>query len=159
MQNRFNMLNAFPCDDFDATADTIPKVIHETALLVAGRHQGKKPAKLSGRTKSQPSYQAGQKCYGRREEWWWELVLLKTTSNTFKPVRPSGREWRMTSWLLMRNKSSKPLRKQEPEACQMQAVPQQKTAHIHHGRRWHLDPQQGPHRDTLCWVLPGAIQV
>ena len=41
--NRFNMLDVIPCNDLDATADTITKVIHEAALLVAGRLQGKKP--------------------------------------------------------------------------------------------------------------------
>ena len=50
-QNRFNVLDAIPCDNLDATADTITKVIHEAALLVAGRHQGKKPDKLLARTK------------------------------------------------------------------------------------------------------------
>ena len=50
LQNRFNMLDAIPHDDFDANVDTITKVIHETALLVAGRHQGKKPDKLSTMT-------------------------------------------------------------------------------------------------------------
>ena len=29
------------------------------------------------------------------------------------------------------------IEKKQPEACQMQAVQWQKTAHIHHGRRWH----------------------
>ena len=48
---RFNMLDAIPCNDPDATDDTITKVIHEAALLVAGRHQGKKPDKLSSRVK------------------------------------------------------------------------------------------------------------
>ena len=45
------MLNAIPCDDLYATADTITKAIHEAALLVAGRPQGKKPDKLLARTK------------------------------------------------------------------------------------------------------------
>ena len=56
--NRYNVLHAIPHNDLGATADTLTKVIHEAALLVAGRHQGKKPNKLL----------AGQKCYGRREE-------------------------------------------------------------------------------------------
>ena len=56
----------------------------------------------------------------------------------------------MTSWLSMRTKSLKQLRKQEPEESQMQAVPWQKKAHIRHGRRWHSDPQQGLHSNTLC---------
>ena len=30
------MPDDIPHDDLDATADTIPKIIHETALLVAG---------------------------------------------------------------------------------------------------------------------------
>ena len=34
--NRFYMLDDILHDDLDATADTITKVIHETALLVAG---------------------------------------------------------------------------------------------------------------------------
>ena len=101
LQNRFNVLGAIPCNDLDATADTITKVIHEPAILVAGRHQDKKQA----------SYQPGQKCYGKREEWWREAVPPGTTLNTFKHVRPSGREWRVTSWLLMRNKFLKPSRK------------------------------------------------
>ena len=45
------MLDAIPCDDLDATADTITKVIHKAALLVAGRQQGEMPDKLSVRTK------------------------------------------------------------------------------------------------------------
>ena len=49
--NRFSMLDDIPHDDLDATADTITKIIHETALLVAGQHQGEKPDKLSTRTK------------------------------------------------------------------------------------------------------------
>ena len=49
--NRFNMLDAIPYDNLDATEDTITKVIHETALLVAGRHQGEKPDKLLIRMK------------------------------------------------------------------------------------------------------------
>ena len=36
LQNRFSMLDDIPHDDLDATADTITKIIHETALLVAG---------------------------------------------------------------------------------------------------------------------------
>ena len=47
--NGFNMLDAIPHDDLDATADIIAKVINEAALLVAGRHQGEKPDKLSAR--------------------------------------------------------------------------------------------------------------
>ena len=49
--NRFSMLDDIPHDDLDATADTITKIIHETALLLAGQHQGEKPDKLSTRTK------------------------------------------------------------------------------------------------------------
>ena len=45
------------------------------------------------------------------EEWWRGVVPLETTLNTFKPASPSGRAWRMTSWLSMRNKSLKLLRK------------------------------------------------
>ena len=45
------MLDDIPHDDLDATADTITKIIHETALLVASSHQGEKPDKLSTRTK------------------------------------------------------------------------------------------------------------
>ena len=51
LQNRFNVLDAIPCNNLDATADTITKVIYEAALLVADRHQGKKPDKLLARTK------------------------------------------------------------------------------------------------------------
>ena len=51
LQNRFIMLDDIPHDDLDATADTITKIICETALLVAGQHQGEKPDKLSTRTK------------------------------------------------------------------------------------------------------------
>ena len=51
LQNRFNVHHAIPHDNLDATADTITKVIHEAALLVAGRHQGKEPDKLLARTK------------------------------------------------------------------------------------------------------------
>ena len=51
LPNRFHMLDAIPCDDPDATGDTITKVIHEAVLLVAGRHQGKKPDELSARVK------------------------------------------------------------------------------------------------------------
>ena len=50
LQNRFNVLDAIPCNNLDATADTITEVIHEAALL-AGRHQGKKPDKLLVRPK------------------------------------------------------------------------------------------------------------
>ena len=39
------MLDAIPHDDVDATVDTITKVIHGAAFLVAGRHQGEKPDK------------------------------------------------------------------------------------------------------------------
>ena len=49
--NRFNMLDAIPLDNLDATANTITKVIHETALLAAGRHHGEKPDKLLTRIK------------------------------------------------------------------------------------------------------------
>ena len=49
--NRFSMLDDIPHDDLNAVADTITKIIHETALLVAGWHQGEKPEKLSTRTK------------------------------------------------------------------------------------------------------------
>ena len=49
--NRFGMLDDIPHDDLDATADTITKIIHEPALLVASQHQGEKPDKLSTRTK------------------------------------------------------------------------------------------------------------
>ena len=45
------MHDAIPCNDLDATADTMTKVIHEAALLVAGRHQGKKQDKLLARMK------------------------------------------------------------------------------------------------------------
>ena len=48
LQNRFNMLDAIPHDNLDATADTITNVIHKTALLVADT-----------RAKSQSSYQPG----------------------------------------------------------------------------------------------------
>ena len=51
LQNRFNMLDDIPCDNLDATADTILKVIHETALLVVDQHQGEKQDKLLTRTK------------------------------------------------------------------------------------------------------------
>ena len=51
LQNRFSMLDNIPHDDLDATADTITKIIHEAALLVAGCYQGEKPDKLSTRTK------------------------------------------------------------------------------------------------------------
>ena len=46
------MLDTIPCDDLDASADTITKVIHEAALLVAGRYQGKKPDKLMDQNKN-----------------------------------------------------------------------------------------------------------
>ena len=48
--NRFSMLDDIPHGDLDATADTITKIMHKTALLVAGQHQGEKPDKLSTRT-------------------------------------------------------------------------------------------------------------
>ena len=51
LQNRFNVLDAIPHDDLDANADTITKFIHKAALLVAGRHQGKKPDKLIAKMK------------------------------------------------------------------------------------------------------------
>ena len=51
LQNKFNMLDDIPHDDLDATADTITKVINETALIVAGRHLGEKPDMLSTSTK------------------------------------------------------------------------------------------------------------
>ena len=51
MQNRFNVLDGIPHEDLDATADIITKVIHKAALIVASRHQGKKPDKLSARMK------------------------------------------------------------------------------------------------------------
>ena len=51
LQNRFSMLDDIPHDDLEATADAMTKIIHETALLVAGQHQGEKPDKLSTRTK------------------------------------------------------------------------------------------------------------
>ena len=49
--NRFKVLDAIQCNDLDATADTIIKVTYEAALLVPGRHQGKKPDKLLARMK------------------------------------------------------------------------------------------------------------
>ena len=49
--NGFNMLDAIPCNDLDATADTITKVTHKAAVPVAGRHQGEKPDKLLTRMK------------------------------------------------------------------------------------------------------------
>ena len=51
LQNRFNVLDAIPCNNLDATADTITKVIHEATLLVASRNQGEKPDKLLARMK------------------------------------------------------------------------------------------------------------
>ena len=45
------MLDDIPHDDLDAAADTVTKVMHETALLVAGQYQGVRSDKLSTRRK------------------------------------------------------------------------------------------------------------
>ena len=147
--NRFNVLDAIPCD-LDTTANTITKVIHKAAHLIVGRHQGKRPDKLSA----------------RMTMLWEKRIVMKTGSTTWDNLKYiqtcKAIRQEMKDDILTFDKKQSPQshwEKVEPEACQMQAVPWQKTAHIHHGRRQHLDPQQGLHSDTLCWVLPGTIQV
>ena len=72
--NRFSMLDDIPHDDLDATAHNITKIIHETALLVAGQHQGEMPDKLSTRTKIlQEKRSDEERWYHSRQPW----ILLK----------------------------------------------------------------------------------
>ena len=52
------MLDDIPHDDLDATADTITKIIHETALLVASQHQGEKPDNLSTRQSNMDGHES-----------------------------------------------------------------------------------------------------
>ena len=134
------MLDDIPHDDLDATADTITKIIHETAFLVAGQHQGEKPDKLSTRTKMLREKRRVMKG-GRTTQDNLEYIL------TCKAIRKGMKD---DIQAFNEKQVLETIEKNEPEACEMQAVHWQNPAHIHHGRRWHSDSQQGLHSNTLC---------
>ena len=139
--NRFSMLDDIPHGDLDATADTITKIIHETALLVAGQHQGEKPDKLSTRTKMLREKRRVMKIGGTTRH---NLEYIQTCKAIRQGMKDDIKAFNEKQVLEAIEKNK------EPEACKMQALHWQKTAHIHHGRRWHSDSQQGLHSNMLC---------
>ena len=63
IHNRFAMLASIPPNDLDSRDDAITKMIHEAAILLAGRHKSEKPDKLSTRMKQLRERHIG-KCRG-----------------------------------------------------------------------------------------------
>ena len=64
IQNRFAALASIPPDDIDSRGDATAKMIHEAAVLVAGRYKSEKPDKLSTSTKK-----TEREAQANEEEW------------------------------------------------------------------------------------------
>ena len=147
--NRFKMFDDIPHDDLDVTADTITKVIHETTLLVPGQYQGEKQDKLSTRMKMLWEKRRGMKRGGTTQD---NLKYIQTC----KAIRQGMKDG------ILAFDERQVLKAIEKNKRLMHARSKQcigKKAHIHHGRRWHSDSQQGLHSNMLFWVLPRTIQI
>ena len=113
LQNRFRMLGGIPHDDLDATADTITKIVHETALLVGGWLQGEKTDKLSTRTKMLREKRRVMKRGGTTQD---NLEYIQTCKAIRQGMKDDIQafQWETSPWSHWE--------KQEPEACKTQAV-------------------------------------